>query len=256
LSNQNTYKSLNVVDTYIDETGLQPPEAVALQLLKDRLPAMRMLDIGVGAGRTTRHFAPRVKEYVGVDYSEGMVAACRRLFPSWPFEVCDARAMDRFPDDAFDFVLFSFNGIDYIAPEERGKVFAEVARVGKPGGHFLFSTHNIQSVHRLHRLRHRFFWNPKKTAEQLREWALLRFVHNKGVGWDGLANLSHAVFNDGAHNFGLRTCYVKPAAQAAALKPHFDNVRVFRRIDGAEIKDAGGLDAEDDAWLYYLCALR
>lgn len=87
-----------------------------LNELRTKLPEMRMLDIGVGAGRTTHHFAPLTKEYIGVDYSKNMIKARRRKFRNYPkkltFKVADARDLKLFGDKYFDFALFSFNGID------------------------------------------------------------------------------------------------------------------------------------------------
>ena len=75
---------------------------------------MKMLDIGVGGGRTTLHFAPLVKEYVGIDYSQNMIKACQERFAQVSFQTADARSMGIFKDSTFDFILFSYNGIDYI----------------------------------------------------------------------------------------------------------------------------------------------
>jgi ubiquinone/menaquinone biosynthesis C-methylase UbiE len=41
---------------------------------------MKMLDIGVGRGRTTMHFAQAAEEYWAIDYSEETIAACRERF--------------------------------------------------------------------------------------------------------------------------------------------------------------------------------
>src|ERR1041385_7806991 len=81
ISNECTFERERVVRAYEQENELQKPEEVVLTMLKDRLKDMRMLDIGVGAGRTTFHFAPRVKEYIGIDYSQKMIEACKRRFP-------------------------------------------------------------------------------------------------------------------------------------------------------------------------------
>ena len=57
---------------------LQPPERqTILRIMRPRLSAMRMLDVGVGGGRTTVHFADLVQEYAGVDYSEINDSECR-----------------------------------------------------------------------------------------------------------------------------------------------------------------------------------
>lgn len=75
---------------------LQPPEAVILSKLRARLATMRMLDIGVGAGRTMLHFAPVAGEYWGIDYSAEMIAACHARRPArvanLTLAFCDARA--------------------------------------------------------------------------------------------------------------------------------------------------------------------
>jgi SAM-dependent methyltransferase len=46
----------------------------------------------------------------------------------------------------FDFILFSFNGIDYVPACDRNAVFRELRRVGSKGGLFFFSTHNLQCL--------------------------------------------------------------------------------------------------------------
>ncbi len=66
---------------------------------------MDMLDIGVGGGRTTRHFAPLARTYLGVDYSAAMIARCKREFPSFRFAVADARRLAFAADESYDLVL-------------------------------------------------------------------------------------------------------------------------------------------------------
>lgn len=103
---------------------------------------MKMLDIGVGAGRTTHYFAHLTKEYVGIDYSENMIKVCREKFQNYPkkisFEVCDARSLKFFEDSYLDFVLFSYNGLDYMNHEDRLRVLREIRRATKEGGTFVF----------------------------------------------------------------------------------------------------------------------
>lgn len=109
-----------------------------------------MLDLGVGAGRTTLHFAPRTAHYVGVDYSAPLIAECRRRFPSPPwrvrFEHADARSIPMVANESFDLVLFSVNGLDCLDDGGRREALAETWRVCKPGATFFFSSHNLEAI--------------------------------------------------------------------------------------------------------------
>ncbi len=139
------YESNDFVDDYLPQTELQIPEKTILEELRNELPSFRMLDIGVGTGRTTKHFAGLVKEYVGVDYSSALIKACREKFPKYRLEWADARNLSLFDDAYFDFVLFSFNGIDAVEHEDRLAILREIRRVLRRGGYFCFSTLNLNS---------------------------------------------------------------------------------------------------------------
>jgi SAM-dependent methyltransferase len=106
-----------------------------------------ILDLGVGGGRTTAYLANRASRYVGVDYAATMVKACQAKFPSLEFVIADAANLEAFPDAAFDAVVFSFNGIDYVLPEQsRRRCFEHIHRVLKAKGVLIFSSHNAQAV--------------------------------------------------------------------------------------------------------------
>jgi SAM-dependent methyltransferase len=141
--NLERYNTPTVVSHYEQARGLQACE----QYLFDRYitPRMTILDVGVGGGRTTEYLSRIASRYVGVDYSRAMIDSCRRNWPTLEFYHCDASDMAQFANDAFDAVVFSFNGIDCIRTDQgRARCFAEVARVLKSGGVFLFSSHNAR----------------------------------------------------------------------------------------------------------------
>jgi ubiquinone/menaquinone biosynthesis C-methylase UbiE len=101
-----------------------------------------ILDIGVGAGRTTPLMLELSTDYIAVDFLPEMVEAAKRKFPDLRIEWADARDLSRFDDSQFGFVMFSWNGIDAIDHEGRQNALHEIRRVLAPGGHFLFSTLN------------------------------------------------------------------------------------------------------------------
>ncbi|WP_331234035.1 class I SAM-dependent methyltransferase [Natronorarus salvus] len=102
----------------------------------------RTLDIGCGTGRVTKALEERGFDVIGVDISDEMVHAARSHHPEIPFLASDAAHLP-FPDDHFDYVMFSFNGIDYLIPQSRRKqALSEIHRVLRPSGTFTFSSHN------------------------------------------------------------------------------------------------------------------
>lgn len=123
------------------EKGLYEVERRAIDSHFTR-PDATVLDLGCGTGRTTAVLDRIGFDVVGVDVSEPMVQRARQLLPHVEFRSGDARDL-QFDDDRFDYVLFSFNGLDYVHPEgDRYVALREIWRVLKPGGTFVFSSHN------------------------------------------------------------------------------------------------------------------
>lgn len=253
-TNRNTYESRSLASSYASDAALQKPEQTILDLMRDTLRGKSMLDIGVGGGRTTLHFAPLVKEYVGVDYTESMIAACKKRFerfPAYTFLTADARSMRMFPDARFDFILFSYNGLDYVSHEDRMAILREVRRVGRPGGTFCFSSHNLNAsqVFSL-----QFSFNPIVLLRRAVIYAGIRLA-NRGI-LGTVHEKDHAIVNDGAKRFGLHTYYVRPQEQVRQLKDAgFSAVRLYSLDTGREIGPSVPMSGIKDAWVYYLCDL-
>jgi ubiquinone/menaquinone biosynthesis C-methylase UbiE len=105
-----------------------------------KLPAgARILDLGCGPGVMTRDLAKLGFRGVGLDASAAMIANCTEhaeaqgISDSWLYQLGDVEALP-FPDDSFDGAV-CMGVIDYLATDE--KLLSEVARVLKPGGHFI-----------------------------------------------------------------------------------------------------------------------
>jgi len=106
-------------------------------------PPVHVLDLGCGAGRTSCPLVQRGYSVVAGDISPEMIARARQLHPHLDFRILDAVALD-LPSGTFDVVLFSFNGLDYVYPfANRLRALREVFRVLRPGGLFVYSSHNL-----------------------------------------------------------------------------------------------------------------
>lgn len=143
--NLSVFRAAETVAYYAGLNSLTPAEGLLFEThLK---PGFAVLDLGVGGGRTTYYLSGLASHYIGVDYSEEMIRACRVKYPALRFEVADAADLSRFANEFFDAVIFSFNGMDSLAPDEkRQQCLRECFRVLKQGGTFIFSRHNPRSL--------------------------------------------------------------------------------------------------------------
>jgi ubiquinone/menaquinone biosynthesis C-methylase UbiE len=261
LENKRVYEDQNIVREYASQSHITPAEKTVLDLLRNELPGMVMLDIAVGGGRTTVHFSDMVKKYVGVDYSAEMIKACEKRFhghaDNMTFAVADMRSLEMFDDDSFDFILISNNAISTLVHDDRLTALQEIHRIGRQGGYLYFSAHNLQWVDRtMFNLRRQILWrHPRETYRKLRKWVRAH-KYNEMSAIRNIRDQPYAFVNDGAHDFRLKHYYISPREQIKQLTPYFSNIRVFARDDGHEILGEEQLDCRDDGFLHYLCTIR
>ncbi len=257
--NQATYTAASIVNHYAQLHLLQPAEQAVLDLLKQQGSKLKMLDIGVGGGRTTQHFSAIASDYIGIDYSAEMISACQAKFKDSThnvlFEVCDARDLSQFADNSFDFILFSFNGIDYTSHEDRLTILKEINRVGKSGGYLFFSSHNLQGIENQFDFRRQISFNPLKTYVNLVMAALLHFF-NRSVSTTQLKASDYLILRDESHNFRLKTYYIRPKEQIHQLGDGFKDIKIYSWKQEVEIKDKKELEFICDLWLYYICTIQ
>jgi ubiquinone/menaquinone biosynthesis C-methylase UbiE len=254
--NQTTYTAPHIVNYYAQLNRLQPAEQAVFNLLEQQGLKLKMLDIGVGGGRTTQHFSKITSEYIGIDYSSEMISACKKQFSASSskiqFEVCDARDMSQFADNSFDFILFSFNGIDYVSHQDRLKIFQEISRVGKSGSYFFFSSHNLQGLESEFKIENHISFNPLKTYVNLVIFVLMRFF-NRSYTLTQIEAADFAIIRDESHNFRLKTYYIRPKEQIHQLRHWFSHLQIYPWKKETEIIDSKELKINCDMWLYYLC---
>lgn len=241
-----------VVKEYVANTTLQKPEQTILESITPQLKNMRMLDIGIGGGRTTHHFANMVKEYVGSDFAPEMVAACKEKFKAnknITFKIADVRDLSQFKVNYFDLVLFSFNGLDCLTEKrERQQAIKEIKQVLAPNGLFIFSSHNINALDRVYSIQPSR--NPIKILQRILKFALIPFFNGTKKT---LKKQESAVIRDGVHQFRVKLFYIKPQTQIQQLqKLGFKDIQAFSLKNGAKISYEE-LDKVDDYWIYYSC---
>ena len=212
--NESTYRDAGVVEEYTAQKSLHEGEVRLLERLGD-LSGKTLLDIGVGGGRTTAHLMGRVGSYTGIDYSPELARACAARFPAANISVGDARDLSRFTDGAFDLVLFSFNGIDYVSDDGRRRVLREVRRVLAKDGTFMFSAHN-RDYARLGKLP----WQgvrPGRTMLKQSVDAVRHTRRRRAMRRREIVGPDHVLVNDDAHGWSLLTYYISPADQVSQL---------------------------------------
>ena len=113
-------------------------ESIAEQIL----PNDYVLDIGCANGYSTAEIRKRQPnaEYIGMDYSEAMIAAAKSAnhHPDIKFMVGDIRHI-AFPDNTFDVVYTTRVLINLPTWEEQVQGIRECLRVVKPGGKVVLS---------------------------------------------------------------------------------------------------------------------
>lgn len=102
---------------------------------------MSVCEWGIGAGRIIRHFStlPGVARMVGMDYDKRMVEWCGSSLPDIKAVCNDLMPPTPFCDGEFD-AAYSFSVFTHLSEAAHHAWFAELCRIVRPGGVFLFTT--------------------------------------------------------------------------------------------------------------------
>ena len=168
-----------------------------------------MLDLGIGGGRSAVHFAPLVVEYIGTDFSSVMVDACVSRFKKselniQDLQIADVRNLSQYKLESFDFVLFSFNGIDEINHNERLEALRQIRKVIKINGLFFFSSHNLKSVRNYFKFKSSL--RPDRFLKSIYKYFKIRAVNPK---YKTLFSLdTYSLIHDYHYDYSKLTYYV------------------------------------------------
>ena len=253
--NKDIYESNDIVKSYSHDNYIFSPELAIIKKLKEESISGSMLDIGMGAGRTTKHFSTHFKKYIGLDYSQTMVSMARKQFANYSnceFINGDARSMSMFSDNSFDFILFSFNGIDCVSIADREIVLKEIYRVAKPSALFFFSFHNSYNIPRLFS-----FQFPKNPFKYVGEYKRVKGVRSVNLNPESLLKNDFVEIVDGDLGFKAQYVYVKPLAQIKQLESlGFENIALYRLKSGELISSNVDWQSISDEWIHVSCTIK
>ena len=207
-----------VVRHYVqNETGLCPAETMAFLRYRDTFLGKRVLDIGVGAGRTTRALRDLASDYLGIDLSLPMLDACRAAHPGVRLAHMDLRELSRFDAASFDFAMGSYAVLDVLPQHERLQALDAIHRLLSPGGHFVFSAHNRASRWAGQPPRLMSSRNPVRLAAEMRRFLLARLHHTRLKPLERIEP-DYALLNDMAHSWRGVFYYIGQGAQRDQLQ--------------------------------------
>ncbi len=126
----------SIVET-LSRNGIEPREVASV------------LDFGCGCGRVTRYWKGWASTRVfGVDYNPPLVEWCRRHLSFARFEINTSDPPLPFAEEQFDLV-YALSVFTHLPEPAQQDWMSELARVIRPGGHLLLTTHGESYLPRL-----------------------------------------------------------------------------------------------------------
>ena len=244
--NRKTYANAKVLAYYDGLTELFPAEKVLFEKVSSKIENARILDIGVGGGRTTQYLLPLASDYTGLDYVPEFIERVKKKYQTGNFLAGDARNLKEFQDKTFDFVLFSFNGIDAVLHDDRKRILKEMNRLLKKGGMIMFSSHNRDYRH----FRKPYWLTESKFSLSVVK-NLLSYVfflpRHLQMRKHEVFNDEYAIVNDQDHRFSLLVYYISVSQQIKQLEDMgMSDVKAYN-MKGDQVNAD-----KDSFWIYYL----
>ncbi len=204
--NRAVYESRGAYRHYLSQL-LTPAEIVCLLKYQCHISGHDVLDIGVGAGRTTRYLAPFARRYEAIDYSSMMVSMMKRAMPEINVHQADFKDLTIFDDSSFDFVFATSNVIDTLPHEDRLQALREVNRVLRTDGILAFSSHNIHYKGAFRGPQLEWSSNPIRLAYNCAQYLVCLWNHIR-VGPLRKITPDYALLNDPGHYYACLHYYV------------------------------------------------
>ena len=222
--NLRTMRSKGAAETYAVGEQLQPREQAALDSVFDAVWEQPILDLGVGAGRTVKPLLAVSSDYLGIDYSPEMIAACRQRYAEQRFEYGDARHLTSVRDESIGLVMFSCNGICMVGHEDRLRILREAHRVLTPGGVLILTTYNQRCTDERGGFKFpRFYFsrNPIRLGVRIARFlgsTVVRAYNRQRYQRHNVRTAEYSMINDECHDYGTMLYYITLAQQRRQLE--------------------------------------
>jgi len=223
------YQAPGVAEGWSRAAGLLPTEELLLDEFAPVLANARVLDIGVGPGRTTPGISSRCRHYIGIDYAERMLLPCRSRFPDADLLLCDARRL-AFRNEAFDVVLFLYNALDDACHADRLAILSDIKRVLRVGGLLMFACHNTDGG----------IYPPQNATD------LVNHLAKKQLE---VRTQDYSILNDSSSHYTLLTYYMTAEQQVRQLWQGGFARASARGLDGRELRPG---ETSKDRSLHYI----
>ena len=125
------------------QSGRAGADSIREQLARHDVPIATIrtvLDFGCGCGRVLRHWADLAADVHGCDYNPVLVDWCRQQLTFARFETNALEPPLPYPEATFDLV-YALSVFTHLPEPLHTRWVAELARVIRPGGHLIISTH-------------------------------------------------------------------------------------------------------------------
>lgn len=252
-ANRRVYHAAGVTRSYGSQS-FDPAEVMIFMRHRDAFVGRDILDVGVGTGRTTRCLAPLARRYVAIDYSPVMISHMRANFPAVAVVEADIADLSAFADASFDTVFATNNVVDVLSHARRLQALAEICRVLKSGGSFIFTTHNLEYGRQINGPNIEWSLSPVKMVKAALLWLRrqrnhLRIKHLRRI------EPEYALLNDIGHDFACLHYYIDPEIQARQLaEAGFSLIELVNQQ--GQVFMIGAVDISNASWLMYVARKR
>jgi SAM-dependent methyltransferase len=102
-----------------------------------------VMEIGCGDGRDAVYITSVAESYIGIDYSEGLLALAREKLPDTQFVCADMQVYD-YGNNVYD-AVFAFASVLHVPKDALASLFAKIAHSLKDYGIFYVSTKHAET---------------------------------------------------------------------------------------------------------------